>query len=55
MNRAIKLIGGPLDGIIHELQGVIPPEKIALPCPAGKAWYRIEGATAVYESTEREK
>lgn len=61
MNRQIELIGGPMDGIVHELQGGIMPSGIGLPCPKdtrepGKCdlhWYTIKDGKGYFDRTEK--
>ena len=58
--RALKLIGGPLDGTLHEIQGFICPETVSLPFADGqRAEYRVlvpenEGGVgrAIFTKTE---
>lgn len=53
----IELHGGPLDGVIHEVQaGFPPPDRLALPDPNGnlRHWYqtREDRAAADFISSE---
>lgn len=38
--RQIPLVGGPLDGCVHELHGAIPPAKLGLPAKVDPRDYR---------------
>lgn len=61
MNRQIKLVGGPCDGMCHELYGNIMPEEIGMPDESGNGdthWYRIDLSAcekAYFDRTEKKK
>ena len=53
--RAIELVGGPLEGVIHELQGFVMPEQIALPKdgePGELHWYCVDGDKGYFVRSE---
>jgi len=61
--RQILFVGGPLDGIVHELYGGLMPSRIGLPYPEdtsgpGKCklhWYTIKDGKGYFDRTEDAK
>ena len=45
-HRTVELVGGPLDGTVHELAADFPPpDVLGLPHNNGMAWYAVDDAT----------
>ena len=49
----IELLGGPLNGVIHEVWGNLQPSRIALPDEGELHWYDVlADGTAIYDRSE---